>query len=304
MTLFAQDIIQAQNVSVKFKVRNVDFYALKNVDFEISRATSISLVGASGSGKSTLAKVLLGFLKPTDGTVLYKGKNVYALEGKDLMEFRKNVQPIFQDPYYSLNPVRKIRHALEMGLFLSGLSKQEKERAIYDSLKLVGLNPPEDFLDKYPHQLSGGQRQRVAIARAFIGKPEVIIADEPVSMLDVSMRAEILNLIIDEMKRQETAFMFITHDLAVAKYVSKRIAVINVGEIVEVGNMNDVISSPAHPYTKLLMDSVLSPDPDKAREKLEKFNKGAMIANAEIPGCEKPGVKYVEVGEGHYVKCS
>ncbi len=302
--MFMQSIIEARNVSVKFRVRNVDFYALKNVDFNISRGESISLVGASGSGKSTLARVLLGFLKPTQGTVLYKGKDVYALKGKDLLDFRKNVQPIFQDPYYSLNPVRKIKHALDMGLFLSDLSKQEKEKAIYESLKMVGLTPPEDFLDKYPHQLSGGQRQRVAIARAFIGKPEVVIADEPVSMLDVSMRAEILNLIIDMMKAQETAFMFITHDLAVARYVSKRIAVINVGEIVELGNMDEVIGSPVHPYTKLLIESVLSPDPVDAKEKLDKFNEEAMVKPVIIPGCEKPGTKYVEVSRDHYVKCA
>jgi len=298
-----QNLLEMYDVSVKFRARNMELYALKGIDFSVEPATNIALVGASGSGKTTMAKVFLGFQKPTSGSALYKGRDIYGLKGKDLRDFRKNVQPIFQDPYYSLNPVRKIRHVLDMGLFLSKLNKQEKNKAIQEALKRVGLNPPEDFLDKYPHQLSGGQRQRVAIARAFIGNPEVVIADEPVSMLDVSMRAEILNLILDLRKTSNTAFLFITHDLAVAKYISEKISVINVGEIVEYGYTKDVIGMPVHPYTRLLLDSVLTPDPQISRVKLEKFNKDAMITQPIIPECEKVKTKYADLGNGHYVKC-
>lgn len=312
---WSHEVLKAQGVNVVFRMRSSapkgdhlasvareSFYvkALRNVDFQVLEGESVSLVGGSGSGKSTLAKVFLGFLRPKEGSVAYLGNDIYRLKGRRMREFRINVQPIFQDPYNSLNPARKVSHSVQLGLFLHEMSKEQKEERVARTLEMVGLTPVDLFLDKYPHQLSGGQRQRAAIARAFIGQPKVIIADEPVSMLDASVRADILNLILKMKQSKNTTFLYITHDLATARYLTERMAVMEQGEIVELGKTEDIIESPAHEYTMRLMNAV----PDI-------WHHGSRAPDRPVVpprfGVDSDGEKdetsgYVDLGNGHYVK--
>jgi peptide/nickel transport system ATP-binding protein len=235
--------------------------ALKDVSFDIARGEAVALVGESGSGKSTVAR-LVALLEPADsGCIDLNGEKVLGLRRTPLA-YRKRVQMIFQDPFGSLNPVLSVKSHIERPLMLH----QPKQRATIDEdvLKLlsrVGLSPAEDFVNKFPHSLSGGQRQRVAIARALAPKPQLLLADEPTSMLDVSIRAGILNL-LKELKNEGISIMYITHDLSSARYLADRIVVMYRGEIVETGDAAKVLDHPSHPYTKLLIAAV--PDPDKS----------------------------------------
>jgi peptide/nickel transport system ATP-binding protein len=235
-------------------------HAADDVSFALRPGTITALVGESGSGKSTVARLIARLYQPTSGRVIFDGKDLARTRRRrELLRYRSQVQMIFQDPFSSLNPSKTVRHHLVRPLKIHGLHTDRIDERIHDLLDQVGLVPTERFAKKYPHELSGGQRQRVAIARALAVEPSVIIADEPISMLDVSIRIGILNLMLDLKAQQDLAFLYVTHDLASARYVADDVLVMYAGQIVEQGPAERVLSEPLHPYTRLLLASV--PDP-------------------------------------------
>lgn len=238
--------------------------AVDGVSFSVRNREIFGLAGESGSGKTTIGRVLLKLVQPTSGKIFVKGKDVTNLSEKDFKPYRKKMQIIFQDPYESLNPRMIVRSILEEPLLIQGELSDVEER-IYSVLEDVKLTPPEEFLFRYPHELSGGQRQRVAVARSLVLNPEFIVADEPVSMLDVSIRAEVVNLLLELKDKYGVSFLFITHDLALSRVICDRIAVMYLGKIVEMGESERVIKEPLHPYTQALLEAVPVPDPTSKR---------------------------------------
>lgn len=224
-----------------------------------------ALVGESGSGKTTLARLLLGLIEPSDGAVLYKGADIRSLSGEKLREFRRDVQVIFQDPFEAYNPFYRVDHVLETPVLNFGLagSRREARRMIEETLRIVGLRP-EETLGRYPHQLSGGQRQRIMVARSLLIRPRVIIADEPVSMVDASLRATILTSLRELHDKFGISLIYITHDLTTAYQVSQNVIVLYRGQIAEAGDVEKVVGEPKHPYTRLLIGSIPYPDPNRA----------------------------------------
>jgi peptide/nickel transport system ATP-binding protein len=256
-----EPILALEGVSKTFRRAGGVVHAARDVSFALHPGRTLALVGESGSGKTTAARLIMREYNPDGGRLLFRGQAVEGGSPKTLRLYRSAVQMVFQDPFSSLNPVHTIRHHLERPLKLHqpGLSRTARQAAMEEVLSRVKLDPAL-ILAKYPHELSGGQRQRISIARALAVKPEVIIADEPTSMLDVSVRLGILNL-LNEMKRQlGLAVLYITHDIATARYVAEEIMVMYAGQIVEWGDTEKVLSDPQHPYTKLLLSAV--PDPD------------------------------------------
>ena len=242
-------------------VRRSQVHAVDDVSFELRPGTITALVGESGSGKSTVARLLAHLYEANSGQVLFEGSDVsHVRKRRDVLRYRSQVQMIFQDPFGSLNPVKTVRHHVERPLRIHRVvpSKQVEQR-VYELLRTVGLVPPEDVAAKFPHELSGGQRQRVSIARALAVEPKVVLADEPISMLDVSIRIGILNLMAKLKEEHGIAFLYVTHDLASARYLADDILVMYAGQIVESGPIEQVLADPLHPYTRLLLDSV--PDP-------------------------------------------
>jgi oligopeptide/dipeptide ABC transporter ATP-binding protein len=238
--------------------------ALDGVSLSVpgDRPSITGIVGESGSGKTTLARLLLGIVEPTEGQVLYEGKDLAAMSARERREFRRNVQPIFQDPFEVFNPFYRIDHVLAMPVRRFNLadSKQEERRLIVEALEAVGLRPSET-LGRFPHELSGGQRQRVMVARALLLRPRLILADEPVSMLDASLRASILDSLQRLNRELSISVVYITHDLTTAYQICENVAVFYRGSIVEAGSAESVIRSPKHPYTQLLVSSIPLPDP-------------------------------------------
>jgi peptide/nickel transport system ATP-binding protein len=224
----------------------------------------VSLVGQSGSGKSTIARIILGLQKPTSGTVTYGGKDIFGLTGRDYDEYRRNVQPVFQDPYAIFNPVYRVDRVLHMAIKKFGLatSKAAAHALMEESLTAVRLDPGQ-VLGRYPHQLSGGQRQRIMLARVHMLRPSYIIADEPVSMLDAQVRKLFLDILVDFQQAYGMTTLFITHDLSTVYYVGGEVMVITKGRIVERGPVEEVMHTPSHPYTRMLLASVPQPDPDQ-----------------------------------------
>ena len=237
--------------------------AVDGVSFAIKRGEIFCLAGESGCGKTTTGRLILRLEEPTAGRILFKGVDITSLDGEELIEFRRKAQIIFQDPYESLNPHMRVIDIISEPLSIHKLvhNREEVIERVVKTLEDVALKPPEEFMYRYPHELSGGQRQRVAIARAMILQPEFIVADEPVSMLDMSIRAEILDLMLGIRDRYGIAYLFITHDLAVAKHICDRIAIMYLGKVVELGEATEVIDNPLHPYTKALTAAIPVPDP-------------------------------------------
>ena len=269
--------------------------AVDGVSFEIRRGETLALVGESGCGKSTTARMLVGLDKPTAGTVEVDGKDLYASRGKDEKLVRGKIQMIFQDPMASLNPRKKVRDILGEGLDIHHMykSKEEREEKIKAILAKVGLAP--EHAARYPHQFSGGQRQRIGIARALAVNPEFIIADEPVSALDVSIQAQILNLLMDLKDEFNFSYLFIAHDLSVVRFISDRIAVIYKGRIVELAEAEELFHHPLHPYTKALLSAVPIPDPE-----IEKKKK-LLIYDPTLHDYTISKPQWVEITEGHFV---
>ena len=241
--------------------------AVDGVSFTIKEGEIFGLVGESGCGKTTTGRVVLRLIEPTGGTVLYGDVDLTALKASEVKAHRKEIQIIFQDPFESLNPKMTIYELVAEPLEIHGIGTGDGERRsmVSEALNEVQLIPPEEFLYRYPHELSGGQRQRVAIARALILRPKFIVADEPVSMLDVSIRTEVLNLILDLKEKLGLTILFITHDLAIARYMSDDIGVMYLGKLIEVGSTHDVMDDPDHPYTQALMAAVPVPDAERKR---------------------------------------
>jgi peptide/nickel transport system ATP-binding protein len=266
-------------------VRRSYVHAVDDVSFELRPGTITALVGESGSGKSTVARLLAHLYEPSEGAVLFEGSDVsHVRRRKNVLRYRSQVQMIFQDPFGSLNPVKTVRHHVERPLRIHRIvpSRQVEER-VHELLRTVGLVPPEDVAAKYPHELSGGQRQRVAIARALAVEPKVVLADEPISMLDVSIRIGILNLMLKLKEERGIAFLYVTHDLASARYVADDILVMYAGQIVERGPIEQVLADPLHPYTRLLLAAVPDPAAKNDGNQIE-FRKG--VASAAVDPAE------------------
>jgi len=262
----------------KGEVRAVD-----DVDLQIRRGETLGLVGESGSGKTTLGRTLLRLIEPTAGQAFFDGVDIFGLDRKGLRRLRRRAQIIFQDPYGSLNPRLTVGDALREVLEVHRLaSGREADRRVHELLDLVGLSPAH--ARRYPHEFSGGQRQRIGIARALSVEPEFIICDEPVSALDVSVQAQILNLLLDLQERLGLTYLFIAHDLSVVEHVSDRIAVMYLGRIVEIGETAEIIGAPRHPYTRALLSAVPVPEPRGARQRIVLRGDPPSPANPP-PGC-------------------
>lgn len=235
--------------------------AVDDVSFSLNKGEALGIVGESGSGKTTLARLILRLIEPTSGKIKFEGADISRFKKDSLMNFRRKVQIVFQDPHSSLNPRLTVASTIGEGLVIHKLVKNRKERInrIAELLEIVGLNP--NHMNRYPHEFSGGQRQRIGIARALSVSPEVIIADEPVSSLDVSVQAQILNLLAELQEKFNLTYIFIAHDLRVVEFISTRIIVMYMGKIVEMAEKEEIYKNPQHPYTKLLLNSIPSLDP-------------------------------------------
>jgi peptide/nickel transport system ATP-binding protein len=250
-------------------------HAVDGIDFEIARGETFGLVGESGSGKTTTGRLLVRLDTPTAGEIKFDGKS-FSSGLESATSFRRRAQMIFQDPMAALNPRMKVGQAIRHGLDIQRVGAEaERKHAVLRMLERVGLTPAEFFYEKYPHQLSGGQRQRVVIARAMVLEPEFVVADEPVAMVDVSIRAQILDLMVSFKKELGLTYVFITHDLATADYFCNKIAIMYLGQIVESGLKSEVFTSPKHPYTVALMSAIPIPDPTHEFKRL--------IPKGEIP---------------------
>jgi peptide/nickel transport system ATP-binding protein len=288
--------LEAINLRKNYKVRSGTFStnllkAVDDVSLVIQPRETVALVGESGSGKSTIAKMLIRLIEPTSGTITLDGQPVSHGRGATKV-YRKRVQMVFQDPFSSLNPALTIRHHLTRPLRIHGIvsTAAEEERELYRLLDSVNL-PPKIVLPKYPHELSGGQRQRIAIARALAPRPEVLIADEPVSMLDVSIRLEILQLLNDLKDDRNLAVLYITHDLATARHFSSQIVVLRNGRVVERGSSDEVILNPVHPYTQLLVRAAPDPQSEPWQVDPERYrNYPDIVISDENPPVTGPDV--------------
>ena len=262
-------LVEVKNVSLTFNAgKKNEVKAIDNVSFDIYEGEVFGLVGESGSGKTTVGRTILKLYDFDDGDITFAGQSLSNISGKDLKEFRKSAQMIFQDPQASLNGRMKIRDIVAEGLDIHKLtsSKEERDERVQHLLDLVGLN--KDHLTRYPHEFSGGQRQRIGIARALAVKPKFIIADEPISALDVSIQAQVVNLMQKLQHEQGLTYLFIAHDLSMVKYISDRIGVMHWGKMLEIGTSDDVYNDPIHPYTKSLLSAIPEPDPDFEKNRI------------------------------------
>lgn len=271
----SESLLRAENIVKRFPIHGGLFSkeiaavkAVQNVSFDIKKGETLGLVGESGCGKSTLGRSLIRLIEPTSGKIFFKNQDITHISGNELRELRKKMQIIFQDPYASLNPRMTVGAILEEPLIIHNLFSSQKDRndRILELIKLVGLRP--EHLSRYPHEFSGGQRQRVGIARALAVSPELIICDEPVSALDVSIQAQVINLLMELQQKLGLTYVFIAHDLKVVEHVSHRVAVMYLGQIVEMADADELYKNPQHPYTKALLSAIPVPDPKPRAERI------------------------------------
>ncbi|HDE7497168.1 TPA: ATP-binding cassette domain-containing protein [Staphylococcus aureus] len=261
--LSIKNLKQYFNAGKKNEVR-----AIENISFDIYKGETLGLVGESGCGKSTTGKSIIKLNDITSGEILYEGIDIQKIrKRKDLLKFNKKIQMIFQDPYASLNPRLKVMDIVAEGIDIHHLEtdKRDRKKRVYDLLETVGLS--KEHANRYPHEFSGGQRQRIGIARALAVEPEFIIADEPISALDVSIQAQVVNLLLKLQRERGITFLFIAHDLSMVKYISDRIAVMHFGKIVEIGPAEEIYQNPLHDYTKSLLSAIPQPDPESERSR-------------------------------------
>jgi oligopeptide/dipeptide ABC transporter ATP-binding protein len=325
----AETVVKVENLRKWFPVK-VGFFrtivsreklfvhAVDDISFEIKKGEIFGLAGESGSGKTTTGRLLVKLLDPTDGKIYFKGKDITFLDADEVKPLRRQFQIVFQDPYESLNPRMTVDDIISepVRLLHAADNEEQLEAKVRQILEDVELVPPDEFLFRYPHELSGGQRQRVATGRAFVVNPEFIVADEPVSMLDVSIRAEILKLMVSLVEKYQTSFLYITHDLALSRHMCDRIGIMYLGKLMELGTNEQVIFDSLHPYTKALILAVPIPDPTAKR--------GDVVIKGEIPSPVNPpsGCRFhtrcpsyigdicrtaepplIDIGDGHCVAC-
>jgi len=287
--------------------------AVDNISFSIPKGGTFGLVGESGSGKSTTANMILGLETPTSGEIRFDGEDVHQLKGKDLYKFRRNVQAVFQDPFRSLNPRKKVSQIISEPMIVQKIgTRAERMKRVTELMNLVGLSP--ERADQYPHEFSGGQRQRIAIARALSLNPQTIVLDEPVSALDVSIQAQILNLLIEIQNQLNLTYLIISHDLAVVEHVSSHVGVMYLGKLVEFAPQEQLYGHPSHPYTQALIASVPVADPEILRDPVLEGEIPSPLNpppgctfNPRCPKCEAVCTKLApesrEISPGHWVSC-
>ncbi|MBU3570352.1 ATP-binding cassette domain-containing protein [Priestia aryabhattai] len=311
-------LLEVKQLSKYFSITNKQVLkAVDGVSFHISKGETFGLVGESGCGKSTAGRTIIGLYNRTSGEVLYKGKNVHELSEKEKFAFYRNMQMIFQDPYASLNPRSTVKEIISEPMEVHGLYSNKKEmlNRVYELLEDVGLN--RDHVNRYPHEFSGGQRQRIGIARALALNPECIIADEPISALDVSVQAQVVNLLKKLQKEKGLTYLFIAHDLSMVKHISSRIGVMYLGHLVELTTSAELYQKPLHPYTQALLSAIPIPDPDVEDNRKRIVLKGELpspmnppsgcVFNTRCPlaveACKIQKPEWQEVEENHFVAC-
>ena len=310
-------LVQAQDLCKYFKIGGGRMlHAVEDVNLEIHRGETLGLVGESGCGKSTLGRTLMGIYKPTKGKLLYGGKEVDLSKKKERFEFAKKAQIIFQDPYASLDPRMTVGSIIAEGMEIHGMYDEKRRRErVAELLDIVGLN--REHANRFPHEFSGGQRQRIGIARALAIEPEFIVCDEPISALDVSIQAQVMNLLHELQEKMGLTYLFIAHDLNIVKYISDRIAVMYLGSVVELATSDELYANTLHPYSKALLSAVPIPDPHKEAQKHRQIIDGDVPSPINKPkgcafssrcplACDKCREAVPQLGEaapGHFVAC-
>ncbi len=299
-----------------FQKKVAENKAVDNVSFHVNRGETLGLVGESGCGKSTTGRAILQLYKPTEGEIIFDGRELTELKGNELRLFRRKMQMIFQDPYASLNPRMSVRDIIGEPLAIHGLAKgKERQERVAELMKIVGLNPY--YASRFPHEFSGGQRQRIGVARALAVEPDFIVCDEPVSALDVSIQAQIINLLEELQDQFQLTYLFIAHDLAVVRHISDRVVVMYLGKLMELADRNEIYENPLHPYTKALLSAVPIPDPVLERKRERIILTGDVPSSLRPPRgcvfhtrcpiaideCRQVIPEWREVETGHWVAC-
>lgn len=310
-------LIETRNLKKYFQTRTGDLHAVDDVNLKIEKGQTLGVVGESGCGKSTLGRVILRLLSHTAGEVYFEGKNILEYNSQEMKKMRNKMQIIFQDPYMSLDPRMTASETIEEPLLVAGgkMSKAVRTEKVMKLMDTVGL--ARRFVNSYPHELDGGRRQRIGIARALALDPMFIVCDEPVSALDVSIQAQILNLMMDLQEERGLSYMFITHDLSVVKHISNQIAVMYLGQCIELASTEELFANPVHPYTRALLSAIPIPDTSTRKEKQEIIRGevsspinpkpgcrfAARCPNA-LPQCTKQNLPLVEISPGHFISCA
>lgn len=312
-----QPLVSAKNLKKYFNVKGGTLKAVDNVSFDIYEGETLGLVGESGCGKSTTGRTILRLIEPTDGELFFDGKDIFKMSEKEVRELRKNFQFIFQDPYASLDPRMTVEQIVKEPLLINGVYKTEEEmtKRVIELLDLVGLS--EEHASRFPHEFSGGQRQRVGIARALALNPKFIVCDEPISALDVSIQAQVVNLLIDLQKKLNLTYLFIAHDLSMVRYISDRVGVMYLGNMMEIAPADELYDDPLHPYTIALFSAIPIADPDIQKDRQR------IVLEGEVPSpinpkdqcpfvdrcskacdiCRQSKPELVEILPEHYVAC-
>lgn len=310
-------LIEVKNLKKYFKAsRKATVKAVDDISFNIKRGETLGLVGESGCGKTTCGKTVLGLYGATGGEVIFDGVNVHTLKSKEKKEFRKRAQIIFQDPYSSLNPRMTVEDIIGEGIDIHNLYRgKDRKEKIFELLEIVGLN--KEHASRFPHEFSGGQRQRIGIARALAIEPEFIVCDEPISALDVSIQAQVVNLLVELQKEKKLTYLFIAHDLSMVKYISDRVGVMYLGHLVELAESEELYRNPLHPYTVALLSSIPIPDPEQERKKMRIPIEGEIPSPINPPPgckfasrckmareiCKEKMPELIEIKKGHFVAC-